>query len=103
MAASPKTSRTPFYQLVASSVDLASVFKIAVDAFNAQDVGTLIALCDGNIVVASLKGQEPYCGKQAVAAFFTTQFQVNKPRFIPASTNTTINRDGTVGHIVGSA
>jgi ketosteroid isomerase-like protein len=103
MAASPKTPRVPFYKLVASSVDLASAFKIAVDAFNAQDLTTLMTLCDGNVVVAAVHRQDPHCGKQAVAAFFAAQFQVNKPRFTPTSTNTTINPDCTVGHIIGAA
>jgi ketosteroid isomerase-like protein len=103
MAAYPKTPRVPFYKLVVSSVDLASAFKVAVDAFNAQDLTTLMTLCDGNVVVAEVKRQDPYCGKQAAAAFFATQFQVNKPRFIPTSTDTTINLDGTVGHIIGTA
>jgi ketosteroid isomerase-like protein len=103
MAASPKAPRIPFYKLVASSVDLASAFKIAVDAFNAQDLATLMTLCDDNVVVAEVHGQDPYCGKAAVAAFFAAQFQANKPRFTPTTTNTTINPDGTVGHIIGTA
>ena len=103
MAVSPKTTRIPFYKLVASSVDLASAFKIAVDAFNAQDLTTLMTLCDNNVVVVGVHQQDPHCGKEAVAAFFTAQFQINKPRFTPTSTSTTINPDGTVGHIIGTA
>src|ERR1700694_2171376 len=103
MAASPKIPKVPFYKLVASSVDLASTFKIAVDAFNAQDLTTLMTLCDDNVVVVAVKRQDHYCGKQAVAAFFATKYQANKPRFTPTTTNTTINPTGTVGHIIGAA
>jgi ketosteroid isomerase-like protein len=103
MAASPKTPKVPFYRLVASSVDLASTFKIAVDAFNARDSTTLMTLCDENIVVVGIKRQDCYCGKLAVSAYFAEQFRVNKPTFTPTTSDTTINSTGTVGHIIGSA
>ncbi|HXR25922.1 MAG TPA: nuclear transport factor 2 family protein [Candidatus Binataceae bacterium] len=103
IAPSPKTTNVPFYKLVASSVDLASVFKIAVDAFNARDLTTLMNLCDDNIVVVGVKRQDPYCGKSAVAAYFAEQFRTNKPTFTPTTSATTINSTASVGHIIGAA
>jgi ketosteroid isomerase-like protein len=103
MADSSKMPRVPFYKLVASSVDLASTFKSAVDAFNARDLANLLTLCDDNIVVVGFKRQECSYGKQAVSAFFAGQFRVNKPTFTPTTTDTTINPTGTVGHIIGAA
>jgi ketosteroid isomerase-like protein len=103
MAEIPKISRIPFYKLVASSVDLASAFKSAVDAFNARDLANLLNLCDDKIVVVGFRRQECYCGKQAVSAFFAEQFSLNRPTFTPTTSDTTINPTGTVGHIIGAA
>jgi ketosteroid isomerase-like protein len=103
MSESPKTVRVPFYKLIASGVDLASAFKSAVDAFNGQDLDKLMYLCDDNVVLATVKRQEAYSGKAAVAAYLATRFALRKPRFTPTTTNTTINPGGTVGHILGTA
>ncbi len=51
MESSRKVSPIPFYKLVASNVDLDSIFKSAVDAFNARDATTIINLCDDNVVL----------------------------------------------------
>jgi ketosteroid isomerase-like protein len=102
MADIPKM-RIPFYKLVASGVDLASAFKSAVDAFNGRDLTNLLRLCDENVVVVGFKRQNCYCGKTAVASFFTGHFSVNKSTFTPTTSNTTINPTGTIGHIIGAA
>lgn len=103
MAVSPKTRKIPFYSLVASSVDLLSAFKIAIDAFNLRDSTTLMNLCDDNIVVVGVERQECYCGKTPVSAYFAKQFRVNKPTLRPTTCDTTINPTGTIGHIIGTA
>jgi ketosteroid isomerase-like protein len=103
MESSRKVSPFPFYKLVASNVDLDSTFKSAVDAFNARDVNTIINLCDDNVVLVAVKRQDHYSGKAAVRAYLQNQFDVNKPTFTPTTINTTINPNGTVGHIIGTA
>ena len=103
MTASPRLARIPFYQLVATSVDLASAFKSAVDAFNGRDLIRLLSLCDDNVVVVGIKRHDHYCGKEAVAAYLEEQFRVSKPIFTPTTSDTTINPGGTVGHIIGTA
>src|SRR5215469_5204077 len=103
MADTPKMARIPFYKLVASGVDLASAFKSAVDAFNARHLTTLMNLCDGNVVLVTVKQQKYFCGKQAVSDFLAEQFRVNKPTFTPTTIDTTINPTGTVGHIIDGA
>src|SRR5271163_2666333 len=95
-----KVPGIPFYKLVGSGIDLASVFKSAVDAFNARDLTTLMNLCDDSVVVANIRRQDYYCGKPAVSAYFGDRFRVNKPTFTPTTTDTTMNATGTVGHII---
>ncbi len=103
MESSRKVSPIPFYKLVASNVDLDSIFKSAVDAFNARDATTIINLCDDNVVLVAVKLQDHYCGKQKVSDYLDQQFKVNKPTFTPTTIVTTINPTGTVGHIIGTA
>jgi ketosteroid isomerase-like protein len=93
----------PFYQLVASLVDVSSVFKSAVDAFNGQQLDTLMPLFDENVVLVTVKQQDSYCGPAALRAYFASQFVTNKPHFTPTSIHISINHGDTAATISGSA
>jgi ketosteroid isomerase-like protein len=102
MTGFPKMSQIPFYQLVASGVDLASMFKSAVDAFNARNLTSLMDLCDDNVVVVRVGVRDHYCGKNEVSAYFADQFKI-KPVFTPTTSDTKISSTGNVAHIIGDA
>jgi ketosteroid isomerase-like protein len=95
--------KVPFYQLVASLVDVSSLFKSAVDAFNGQQLDTLMALFDENVVLVTVKNQDSYVGQAAVRTYFAAQFVTNKPHFTPTGIHISINHGGTAATISGSA